>query len=41
VARLVTTWATAVYGGSLPAPGVVQSLCGDFAHALDREGAMS
>lgn len=37
-ARLVTTWGTAVYGGLLPSPGAVQSLCGDFAGALDRGG---
>jgi hypothetical protein len=38
VARLVTVWGTAVYGGLLPAPGAVQSLCGEFSGALDRDG---
>jgi hypothetical protein len=35
-ARLVETWGAAVYGGSLPAQGSVQALCGEFAVALDR-----
>lgn len=38
-ARLVDVWATAVYGGSLPEPRAVQSLCAEFAGALDRSGA--
>ena len=35
-ARLVETWAAAVYGGSSPPAAAVQALCGEFAHALDR-----
>lgn len=38
-ARLVATWATAVYGGLLPEPGVVRSLCAEFSGALGRGGA--
>jgi hypothetical protein len=34
-ARLVETWAAAVYGGTLPAAASVQALCGEFATALD------
>jgi hypothetical protein len=37
-ARLVGTWGAAVYGGLLPARGAVQSLCDEFAAALDRKG---
>lgn len=36
--RLVETWAAAVYGGLLPAPADVQSLCGEFAAATNRKG---
>jgi hypothetical protein len=38
-ARLVETWAAAVYGGSLPDASSVQALCREFAVALDRKGA--
>lgn len=37
-ARLVETWAAAVYGGLEPAPGVVESLCGEFSAAMNRAG---
>ena len=37
-ARLVETWGAAVYGGLVPAPGAVQSLCDEFAAALDGKG---
>jgi hypothetical protein len=33
--RLIATWAAAVYGESAPAAGAVQSLCVEFAPALD------
>jgi hypothetical protein len=33
--RLIGIWAAAVYGGSPPAPDAVQTLCADFAPALD------
>jgi uncharacterized integral membrane protein len=32
---LVAVWTAAVYGAEVPAPGVVQTLCGDFGAALD------
>jgi Domain of unknown function (DUF4129) len=35
VSRLISTWAAAVYGGSQPATGTVQTLCAEFAPALD------
>jgi Domain of unknown function (DUF4129) len=38
-ARLVETWAAAVYGAREPAVGAVQALCGEFAAALDRKVA--
>ena len=38
-ARLVETWTGAVYGARTPGTGVVQSLCGEFAAALDAKGA--
>jgi hypothetical protein len=38
-ARLVETWTAAVYGARVPAAGVVEALCSDFAAALDRRGA--
>jgi len=38
-ARLVETWGAAVYGGLLPGPAAVQSLCDEFATALDGKGA--
>jgi hypothetical protein len=37
--RLVEVWAAAVYGARAPATGVVESLCGEFAAALDGKGA--
>jgi hypothetical protein len=37
--RLVETWTGAVYGAQTPGAGVVQSLCNDFAAALDAKGA--
>lgn len=38
--RLIATWAAAVYGGTAPAADAVQSLCAEFAPALDgRAGA--
>lgn len=36
--RLVETWGAAVYGGLLPARGAMQSLCSEFAPALDGKG---
>jgi hypothetical protein len=33
--RLIATWAAAVYGASPPATGTVQTLCAEFASALD------
>jgi hypothetical protein len=33
--RLITTWAAAVYGGAAPATDAVQTLCAEFAPALD------
>jgi hypothetical protein len=38
-ARLVEVWAAAVYGAREPAGGIVQSLCAEFAPALDGKGA--
>jgi hypothetical protein len=37
--RLVETWAAAVYGARPPSSGVVETLCGEFAAALDGKGA--
>jgi hypothetical protein len=34
--RLVETWTAAVYGDLQPATAAVQTLCGEFAVALDR-----
>jgi hypothetical protein len=34
--RLIAIWAAAVYGGSAPTAAAVQSLCAEFAPALDR-----
>jgi hypothetical protein len=36
--RLVDTWAAAVYGARVPTAGVVETLCGEFASALDAKG---
>jgi hypothetical protein len=36
VARLVETWAAAVYGGLSPAEAVFEALCSEFRSALDR-----
>jgi hypothetical protein len=38
-ARLVETWAAAVYGARQPGAGVVEALCADFASALDPKAA--
>jgi Domain of unknown function (DUF4129) len=38
-ARLVDTWAAAVYGARQPDVGVVEALCGEFATALDGKAA--
>jgi hypothetical protein len=39
-AKLIETWAAAVYGGLGPAPSAVHALCAEFAPALDgRAGA--
>ncbi len=37
---LVEVWTAAVYGAREPAMSVVQALCGEFAAALDRKGAV-
>jgi hypothetical protein len=37
--RMVGTWTAAVYGGVVPAPTVVDALCGEFAAALAPHGA--
>jgi hypothetical protein len=34
--RLISTWGAAVYGASPPATDIVQTLCAEFAPALDR-----
>jgi hypothetical protein len=34
-ARLIATWAAAVYGGAAPATDAVQTLCAEFGPALD------
>lgn len=39
VARLVETWAAAVYGGRTPAASAVEALCGEFVVALDRSSS--
>jgi hypothetical protein len=39
VARLVETWAAAVYGGLAPHAGAVEALCGEFSSALDAKAS--